>query len=164
MASSLARGPPTTTSWEPHDRLLLLWTEVQDGQDGSERLLAAQGIWQGQEAIDDVLEILQVGPLPTLVPAVLRDVALQGSHLLPMPLPLLQQAVLQPMDFHLQPVLLFPQRRDLHLLAGQLLGIQEESGLAGSSELQGLGQAVRGGGVRLVPGARATHGDRKSVV
>lgn len=56
MASSLARGPPTTTSWEPHDRLLLLWTEVQDGQDGSERLLAAQGIWQGQEAIDDVLD------------------------------------------------------------------------------------------------------------
>lgn len=101
MASSLARRPPTTRGREPHDDLLLLRTEVQDSEDGCERLLAAQGVGQGQEAVDDVLEVLQVGPLPALVPDVLFDVALQGSHLLSMPLPLLQQPILQLMHLHL---------------------------------------------------------------
>lgn len=64
---------------------------MQDGEDGREGLLAAQAVWQGQEAVDDVFEILQVGSLPALVPDVLFDVALKGSNLLSMPLTLLQQ-------------------------------------------------------------------------
>lgn len=67
---------------------------MQDSQDSDECLLAAQGIRQGQEAVDDVFEVLQVGSLPTLVPDALFNVALQGSNLLSMPLPLLQQPIL----------------------------------------------------------------------
>lgn len=89
MASSLARMPPATTRWELHYYLFLLWTEMQDSQNGCERLLAAQAVRQGQEAVDDIFEVLQVGSLPTLVPDVLLNVALQDSNLLSMPLLLL---------------------------------------------------------------------------
>lgn len=115
---------------------------MQDREDGGERLLAAQAVGQGQEAVDDVFEIFQVGSLPALVPHILFDVALEGSNLLSMPLALLQQPFLQLMGFYLQPVFLLPQRCDLHLLAGQLLSIKKEGGLVGCSKLQGLGQAI----------------------
>lgn len=82
---------------------------MQDSQDSDERLLAAQGIRQGQEAVDDVFEVLQVGSLPTLVPDALFNVGLQSSNLLPMPLPLLQQPILQLMHLYFQPVFLLPQ-------------------------------------------------------
>lgn len=76
MVSSLAGRPPATAGREPHDHLFLLGTEVQDGQDGSERLLAAQGVRQGKEAVNDIFEVLQIGALPALVPDVLFNVAL----------------------------------------------------------------------------------------
>lgn len=81
---------------------------MQDSQDSCECLLAAQAVRQGQEAVDDIFEVLQVGSLPTLVPDVLFNVALQDSNLLLMPLTLLQQPLLQLMHLNLQPVLLLP--------------------------------------------------------
>ncbi|KAL0618030.1 Zinc finger protein [Plecturocebus cupreus] len=89
-----------------------------------------------------------VGSLPALVPDVLFDVALQGCNLLTMPFTLLQQPILQLMHLNLQPVLLLPQRCDLHLLAGQLLSVQKESGLTGRCKLTPASWQPRGQGHR----------------
>lgn len=97
-------------------------------------------------------------PPPDSGPCCACDVALQGLPPLPMPLPSSSKRSCNRWTSP-QPVLLFPPSGRLHLLAGQLLSTpQEESGLAWQQRAAGQVQAVRGGGVRLVPGARCTHG------
>lgn len=113
---------------------------MQDGEDGCESLLPPQRVRQRQEPVDDVLEVLQVGSFPALVSEVLLDLTLKRGHLFPVLLLLNQDLLLEVVNLHFQLVLLLPQGHDVHLLASQLLRVQDEGGLTGGGEVKSLGE------------------------
>lgn len=139
---SPAHGAPPGGPLQLHDVMLLLWAEVQDGQDGVERLQPPAAVLQRQELVDDVLQVLQVGALSVLVPDQLVEAVPQLRHLLLVPFRVGDQPALQLVQILLQATFLPPQAARLHLLTRQLLGVQQQRGLSGRGLPQRLAYHV----------------------